>query len=124
MSSESVCASDHRRWQALGLQDYEKFSDKTTDRNQVDCGDHSEGLWFYVQESPLPDGSYVIYYGSWGNYNSPGADNYTHAELYDTQEEQRHDAAEWQARPEWEKVEEDDTEDDEDEEDDDETNEE
>lgn len=126
MSSESVCAFDHHRWQQLGLLDYEKFSDCITERNMVDRGDYSNGTWYYASDKPLPDGSFAIYHGTWGNDNSPGASMYTHAELYDTEEEQKTALVGWNELPEWIDEGEDDTEDDEEEfdEDDEDTNEE
>jgi hypothetical protein len=43
----------------------------------------------------------VIYSGSFGNYNSPGADAYTNAEVFDDLEEYRAEVARWEGMPEY-----------------------
>lgn len=108
--SRSVCAWYHEEWAALKLEDYGDFSDKTTDCNQIEYGDHTVGAWYYIADTPLADGSMVIYHGTWGNDSSPGASTYTYAEIYDMSDPD--DAAEfeaqkrsWESQPEWEEVE-------------------
>jgi hypothetical protein len=86
--SYSYNAFNHKEWDAAGLEDYSDFSEKVEYYNQRDCGDHTEGSWFYVGEKPLPEkdgmkNQFAIYHGTFGNYNSPGASSYTNAEVYD-----------------------------------------
>ena len=109
--SLSFTASDYRSWAAYGLADYGDFAECVTDINQHDDGfDQTAGEWYYVADDVLvvPDqGSFrVIYGGSWGNYNSPGASHYTHAELYDVADDDdmrefTDRVAELDACPEW-----------------------
>jgi len=54
----------------------------------------------------MPTGEHVIYFGSWGNDNSPGASSYTHAEIFDMPD--KADAAafakrvkKWESQPEF-----------------------
>lgn len=85
--SISISGSNSRDWAAYGLKDYSDFSECTTDINQRDIGDCTEGEWFYIDDDlhiVEEQGTFrVIYHGTWGNYNSPGASHYTHADLYD-----------------------------------------
>lgn len=78
--------------------------------NQKDIGDTTEGSWFVIIEEPhvVPEqGSFlIIYSGSFGNYNSPGAETYTYADLYDVNDEVdmrlfRKNKASLEAKPEW-----------------------
>jgi hypothetical protein len=103
-------AFDHADWNAYGLADYSDYADKTTDIRQRELGDCTTGTWFYIPDKPLivkDQGTFrVIYSGTWGNYNSPGADSYTHAVLYDTDdaddmEQFEKDKAELESAPEW-----------------------
>lgn len=89
--SLSFNAFNHKEWASYNLADYGDYSDKTTDINQRDDGpDSTAGTWFYIPDEPLVvegQGTFrVIYSGTWGNYNSPGADSYTNAELYDIED--------------------------------------
>jgi hypothetical protein len=106
--STHVKASDYKEWEKYGLEDYGDFSDCTSDCNIRTYGDDSTtGTWFYIPDEPLkninPDvieeelqGDHgpvvphfrVIYHGSWGNDNSPGASHYTYAEIYDMNDEE------------------------------------
>ena len=80
------CAFDHKKWDALGLQDFEDFSEKITFCNQTDLGDCTKGEWYYIPDEPI-NGMMVIYSGSFGNENAPGASSYTYADTYDSQDE-------------------------------------
>lgn len=113
----TVKASDHHEWEENSLQDYSEFSDCVGECNQRDRGDYSIGDWFYIPDEPLPamkDVDYgdskpnerAIYFGSWGNDNSPGASHYTYAEIFDMDDpedaaEYEARKAEWEAYPEW-----------------------
>lgn len=79
--------------------------------NQRHYGDDClEGQWYAtgpVVVDPT-DGCphQVIYFGTFGNYNSPGASHYTHATVYDTLDpddmaEYAADLARWEACPEY-----------------------
>ena len=111
--STTISAFDHKAWDDAKLQDYEDFSECVEFCNQVDLGDCSEGEWYYIPDEPLKEGPYVgcrvIYSGSFGNYNAPGASSYTNAEIYDP-DESTFDAAKslWEAYPEYAEEDEDD----------------
>ena len=88
-------AWDHKEWAAQGLRDYADFEDVTY-VNQEDFGDYYEGDWFYDDKDTL-----TIYYGSFGNYNAPGASSYTYADVYETLEEFEKELAEYESAPEY-----------------------
>lgn len=102
--STTIRGFEHALWASHNLAEYGDFSDKTSDCNQRDIGDCTAGNWFYIPDEPVTSdhGTFrVIYHGSWGNYNSPGADEYTYAELFDVNDEG--DMEEFdQQREEWE----------------------
>ena len=87
--SININAFDHREWASHNLQDYGDFSDRISECNQEEMGDHTIGEWFYIPDEPLsitkdnPNERRVIYNGTWGNDNSPGASSYTWATIYD-----------------------------------------
>jgi hypothetical protein len=90
-------AWNHKAWATAGLKDYGDYSDCIEYINQSEYGDGQlEGEWFWND-----DEARTIYYGSFGNDNSPGADSYTAADVYDTEEEYREALAEWEAKPEY-----------------------
>ena len=107
----TVCAFNHREWHRLGLAAYGDFADQVSECNVSEDAFSGYGDWLYIPEEPLPNNDRVIYFGTWGNDNSPGASSYTHAEIFDMDDED--DAAEyakrvkeWESQPEWEGVEE------------------
>src|SRR5260221_408664 len=90
----TVNAFNYNEWKRQGLKDYSEFSDRITECNQCDYGDHSTCEWFFIDEDVLPPMEGVdyegktpnekaIYYGTWGNDHSPGASSYTYAEIFD-----------------------------------------
>ena len=81
--SFTVNAFNHADWHRHGLADFGDFGDRITEINVGEDGFSGYGEWFYVPDEPLPTGERVIYYGSWGNDNSPDASMYTHATLFD-----------------------------------------
>ena len=86
--SEHMSAFDHKQWDEAGLQDFADFSEKVEYCNQSEYGDGQfEGDWYYIPDEPLAAGPHVgcrvIYSGTFGNYNSPGASSYTYANIYD-----------------------------------------
>lgn len=115
--SITVKAFDHEEWEEHSLQDYGEFSDRIAECNQEEFGDCTRGEWFYIPEEVLPPmkgvdygdlkpNERVIYSGSWGNDNSPGASMYTYAEIFDMDDpeeaaEFEKRKAEWEACPEW-----------------------
>jgi len=108
--SDTLNAFDHKRWAEEKLQDYGEFADRTGECNQLEEGDGTSGEWFYIPDDPLPELEHepgerrVIYHGSWGNYNSPGASSYTYATIYympEDQEEYEADKKKWEEAPEW-----------------------
>jgi len=127
----TVKASDHAEWEQNSLADYGDFSDCVEYCNQSEDAFSGYGDWHYIPDEPLAMmkdvGEYkanerVIYFGSYGNDNSPGASHYTYAEIFDMDDED--DAAEFEKRKaEWESCEEylpcDDEDEDEDEDEDD-----
>jgi hypothetical protein len=109
--SFTICAFNHREWKRCKLADYGDFADQTTECNQGEDAFSGYGEWFHIPDDPLPGNDRVIYFGTWGNDNSPGASSYTHAEIFDMDDSD--DAAkyakrvqEWESQPEWEEVEE------------------
>jgi len=79
----TINAFNHAEWQRHGLADFEDFADQITECNMGEDSFSGFGEWYFIPEEPLPNGERVIYYGSWGNDNSPGASSYTYAELFD-----------------------------------------
>ncbi len=81
--SFTINAFDHAEWNRHGLADFGSLSEKITECNMGEDAFSGFGEWFYIPEMPLPNGDRVIYFGSWGNDNSPGATSYTYATLFD-----------------------------------------
>ena len=79
----TINAFNHTEWQRHGLPDFADFAEKITEINQGEDSFSGYGEWFYIPEQPLPNGDFVIYHGSWGNDNSPGASTHTHATIFD-----------------------------------------
>jgi len=79
----TVNAFNRPEWNRLGLADYGDFADQITEVNVGEDGFSGFGEWFFVPEEPLLNGDRVVYFGSWGNDNSPGASMYTNAEIFD-----------------------------------------
>jgi hypothetical protein len=80
--SFTIKAFNHEEWDSYGLADFAEFSDRITEVNVGEDSFSGYGEWYYVPGEPLPSGHRVIYFGSWGNDNSPGASLYTHATLF------------------------------------------
>ncbi len=88
--------SDHAEWDAAGLKDYSEFSIKVRHIEKVDEFNFAEylvGQWYWPDKEKL-----TIYYGSYGNYNSPGASAYTYAEIFESEEDFRMALAKWDAK--------------------------
>ena len=79
----TISAFNHAEWTRHGLADYGDFADQITEVNVSKDAFSGNGEWFFVPNEPLPNGDRVIYFGSWGNDNSPGASAYTNAEIFD-----------------------------------------
>jgi len=80
----TINAFNHAKWERHGLKDYADFTECVTLCDQSEYGDGQlEGEWFFIDDEPLPNGRRVIYHGSFGNDNAPGASMYTHAEIFD-----------------------------------------
>lgn len=97
--SDHYCEFDHKAWQAAGLKDYGDFSECVEYVNQEEDGpDQDRGEWYYCDDDTL-----TIYYGSFGNYNSPGASSYTYADVYEQDERADYERvkAEWESYPEY-----------------------
>ena len=78
----TICASNHAEWFRLGLAEFSEFSECINECNMGEDEFSGYGEWWYVPDEPLPSGERVIYFGSWGNDNSPGASHYTFATLF------------------------------------------
>jgi hypothetical protein len=90
-------ASDYKTWESEGLKDFDDFAECVEYVNQSEYGDGQlEGEWYYGDDDTL-----VIYSGSFGNYNSPGATHFTQAEKFATEEEYKEELAKWEATPEY-----------------------
>lgn len=71
------------RWSELGLDNLQNQWEMSFFNQEDDGPDQLKGEWFATDEDfRLPDGSAVIFGGTFGNYNSPGASDYTQAEVY------------------------------------------
>jgi hypothetical protein len=81
--SVTISAFNHDNWQHRGLADFADIADQISERNVGEDTFGGYGEWFFVPDDPLPNGDRVIYFGSWGNDNCPGASTYTHAEVFD-----------------------------------------
>lgn len=81
--SFTINAFNHKEWSSYGLADFGDFAECITEINVGEDAFSGYGEWFYVPDEPLPTGERAIYFGSWGNDNSPGASSYTYAERYD-----------------------------------------
>jgi hypothetical protein len=81
--SFTINAFNHDEWNRHGLADYGDFADQITECNVGEDAFSGFGEWFFVPDEPLPNNDRVIYFGSWGNDNSPGASMYTNAEIFD-----------------------------------------
>lgn len=102
----TITAFNHEEWSRLGLADFGDFADMITECSVGEDAFSGFGEWFFIPNDPLPNNDRVIYFGSWGNDNSPGASCYTCAEVFDMNDAE--DAAEfqernkeWAAKPEW-----------------------
>lgn len=91
-------AWDHKAWAEAGLKDYGDFSDCVEYVNQSEFGDGQlEGEWWYAD-----DDTRTVYYGSFGNDNSPGASSYTYADTFPDDEAGYKEAVgRWEAYPEY-----------------------
>jgi hypothetical protein len=104
--SFTITAFSHEEWTRHGLADFGEFADMITECNVGEDAFSGFGEWFFVPNDPLPNNDRVIYFGSWGNDNSPGASCYSYAEVFEMNDAE--DAAEfkrrvkeWEAKPEW-----------------------
>lgn len=94
---EGYTACDYGSWEAAGLLDFGDFAEKIEYVNQREDGfEVLAGDWFYPHNETR-----TIYFGTFGNYNSPGADHFTYAEVYDDENEYREAVASWEAMPEY-----------------------
>jgi hypothetical protein len=92
-------AFNHKKWAEAGLREYGDFAECVEFTNQYELGDGQlEGDWYYCDDENM-----VIYTGTFGNYNAPGADSYTNADKYDATEQAEYDAekARLEAMPEY-----------------------
>ena len=80
--SFTICQFNHQECKRYELADYGDFADMIYECNVGEDAFSGYGEWFYVPDDPLPNNDRVIYYGSWGNDNCPGASCYTHAEIF------------------------------------------
>ena len=79
----TINAFNHDEWERQGLADFSDFADQISECNMGEDSFSGFGEWYYVPDEPLPNGDRAIYFGSWGNDNSPGASTYTNAEIFD-----------------------------------------
>lgn len=102
----TINAYDDAEWKRHGLADFSDFADMIAECNMGEDSFSGFGEWFYVPNEPLPNGDRVIYFGSWGNDNSPGASMYRNAEIFDALDpEQLVEFSErvdhWESQPEY-----------------------
>lgn len=85
--SVTYSAFNHKEWEDAGLRDFSDFSECARYVNQSEYGDGQlEGGWYYVDDE---SGAMIVYYGFFGNDNSPGASVATYADVFDCREEYR-----------------------------------
>jgi len=95
--SDFFSGADHKAWADKGLKDFGDYAECVEYVEQEDdYGDSLRGSWFYGDEDNL-----TLYYGTFGNYNSPGASHFTYAEVYDDEDEFLDALAEWEAKEEY-----------------------
>ena len=114
--SFTISAFNHDEWNRYSLADFSDYADQITEVNVSEDAFSGNGDWYFIPNEPLPNGDRVIYYGSWGNDNSPGASMYTHAEIFDALDpdqliEFSKRVDHWENQPEFAEDEEDDVED-------------
>ncbi len=100
MASESYRASDRREWDAAGLDAIQDKHEMEYVNQRDDYGDCLKGEWWVADDATL-----TVVWGTFGNYNSPGASHYTYAEVYDDETEYKAAVAEWEAKPEYDEEE-------------------
>ena len=81
--SFTISAFNHDEWNRYSLADFSDYADQITEVNVSEDAFSGNGDWYFIPNEPLPNGDRVIYFGSWGNDNSPGASTYTNAEIFD-----------------------------------------
>lgn len=92
----SYNAFNHKEWDDAGLKDFSDFSELVDYVNQEEFGDSARGEWFYGD-----DENRTLYWGTFADDHSPGASQYTSAEIFETDEEYKAKLAEWEALPEY-----------------------
>ena len=93
--SDSYTMSYHDEWERMGFRD-DLPGDATYFNQRPDYGDCYRGQWFTTDDERR-----VIYWGTFGNYNFPGASGYTYAEVYPDAETYAAAVAELEAFPEY-----------------------
>jgi len=78
------------------IKDFNEYCEWVTYCNQDDDFDQLMGDWYY-----LDDMHNTIYYGVFGNDNSPGASRYTWHKKYDSLQEYFEDCKIWQEQREY-----------------------
>lgn len=91
-----LCAA-YPEWILAGLKSFEDFAEAIERRNQVESREGQlEGEWFFGDETAL-----VIYWGTFGEGNSPGEPHYTHADKYQDREAFFTALYKWEILPEY-----------------------
>jgi hypothetical protein len=83
-------------WETYEFKRFNEFSDKVTYCNQEEFGDGYRGDWYYCDDDTLR-----VYFGTFADYHSPGASQYTYAESYETQAEYDAVKAKWESAEEF-----------------------
>lgn len=96
MASNEYYAWDHKEWEAAGLNRIQERHEMTYVNQSPDGYECYRGEWFIAD-----DATRTIVFGTFGNYNSPGASSYTYAQVFDNEEEYKKELAEWDAKPEY-----------------------
>ena len=102
----TISAFNHDEWERHGLAKFSDYAERITECNLGDGSFGPFGKWFFVPDEPLPSGNRVIYFGRWGNDDSPGASSYSHAEIFDVVNPEDAKAFEnrvrhWESQPEY-----------------------
>lgn len=89
-------ASDHKEWDAAGLDKLLQSLEMEYCNQAPDYGDSYSGDWFACD-----DKTRTVFHGTFGNDHSPGASQYTYAMRHDDEEGYRKQVAAWEKAPEY-----------------------
>lgn len=96
MSSHTYGAWERSEWEEAGLEEAYRRGEMQFVNCEPDGFEYERGEWYITD-----DAARTIFYGTFGNYNFPGARDYTEAIVYYDDGEYQAAVAEWAAKPEY-----------------------